>query len=117
MDLTLEKKTQVHSIAWTLTQREIAVQREVRLGAVNNINKLTNEAGSIPPQRKEWYERRRKTTFIDVVVLLRQSKIDPCKIGFDLQNDLAAAVVQVHDSTVRRRLLEVGRKANKPTKK
>ena len=49
--------------------------------------------------------------------LLRESKFNPRKTSFQLQQDLASAGVMVDSSTVRRRLLAVGRKARRPIKK
>jgi hypothetical protein len=118
MDLTPRKRSKIIKLHehTSLTQREIAEQCEVRLGAVKKIIKLKNETDSISPQRKGRCGRKRKTIFKDVF-LLRQSKIDPHKTSFDLQKDLAAAVFQVHDSIVCCRLVEVGQKAWKPIKK
>jgi hypothetical protein len=78
------------------------------LEAVNKIIKLISKTGSISQQREGRCGRKRETVLKDGVSLLRQSKIDPRKTTFDLQKDLAAAGVQVNDSTVRCRLLQVG---------
>jgi hypothetical protein len=43
--------------------------------------------------------------------LLKESKIYRLKSNFDLKKDVPAAGVQVHDSTVRCRLLVAGQKA------
>jgi hypothetical protein len=81
------------------------------------IIKLTNEPGLILPQRKWRCGQKMKTDFKDYDFLLRESEIDPRKSCSDFQKDLATAVVQVLDSAVCCRLLEVCQKDQKPVKK
>jgi hypothetical protein len=61
--------------------------------------------------------RKRKTTQADDRFLLRKSKLDPRKTSQELQQDLAESGIVIHDSTVRKRLLENGRRAICPQKK
>lgn len=99
------------------TQREISAKCKVSLSSVNRIIKLKNETGSVSPRRKGNCGGERATTPRDDAFLLRKSDVDPQKNSFDLQKDLAEAGVKIHDSTVRRRLLEAGRKSRRPVKK
>ena len=48
---------------------------------------------------------------------MRTSKINPEKNSVDVQKDLEAAGVEIYASTVRKRLLECGRKARRPVRK
>jgi hypothetical protein len=50
-------------------------------------------------------------------MLLRISKLDPRKTSIVLKKELEVSGVHIHSSTVRRRLLENGRRARKPIKK
>ena len=62
-------------------------------------------------------ERKRKTISHDDKMILQNSFKDLWKTSKDLQKDLAAAGVYVDLSTVRKQLLEAGRKARSPCKK
>ena len=62
-------------------------------------------------------EKKRKTTPGDNAFLIRNSKLDPGKRSFDPQKDLQHCELQISATTLRRRLLEVGRKAMKPLTK
>lgn len=119
MDITPRKRQAIVTLSenTSLTQREIANKCGVSQSAVSKIVKLKKTLGSFSPQRIGKCGRKRATTARDDVFLLRQSKIDPTKNSFDLQKDLAARGTQIHDSTVRRRLLEGGRPARRPVKK
>lgn len=75
------------------------------------------ETGSVELKRVGRCGRKRKTTARDEAFLMRQSKIDPKKTSADLQQDLAEHGVNIHDSTIRKRLIEMGRKAIRPQKK
>ena len=50
-------------------------------------------------------------------MILRNSVRNPTKNSKDLQRDLATAGVNVDSSTIRRRLLQAGRKTRRPHKK
>ena len=67
--------------------------------------------------RKGNCRRKKKTTPRTDAYLLRESKFNPRKTSFQLQQDLASAGVMVDSSTVRWRLIAVGRKARRPIKK
>ena len=54
---------------------------------------------------------------MDDKTLIRSSQIDPKGTSKGLQRELVSAGIHVHSSTVRRRLLEVGRIARRPQKK
>ena len=62
MDITPKKRSKtitVHEFG-NMTQKEIAAECRVSLGAVNNIIRKKNERGSISPQRKGRCGRKRK---------------------------------------------------------
>ena len=71
----------------------------------------------MPFNRKGNCGRKKKTTPKTDAYLLRESKFNPRKSSFQLQQDLASAGEMVDSSTVRRRLIAVGRKARRPIKK
>lgn len=89
----------------------------VSLGAVNKILKQKKTTGTIDVQRKGKCGRKRKTTPRDEAFLIRESKLNPRKTSQELQKDLAHVGVIVHDSTIRKRLIEGGRKTIRPQKK
>ena len=68
-------------------------------------------------ERRDQCERKRKTTSRDDKMILQNTFRDLSKTSEDLQRDLATAGVNVDSSTVRKRLLEAGRKARSPSKK
>jgi len=75
------------------------------------------ETGTFSPSRRGRCGRKRKTTTREDRILLKHSITDPRKTSDQLRNDLAGYGVNVCSSTVRRRLLAVGRPAHKPYKK
>ena len=99
------------------TQTAIANIVGVSQKSVPRIIKHQDVTGSVTPRRKGKCGRKRTTTPKDDLIFLRNSKKDPRKTNFDLQMDLASAGVCISSSTVRRRLLEAGKKAKKPLKK
>lgn len=119
MDITARKREKIITLSehTSMTQRDIAKNCLVSLGAVNKLLKQKRETGSVEVKRKGKCGRKRKTTHRDECLLLRNSKLNPRKTSFDLQQDLEKAGVKIHDSTVRKRLIEGGRKAIRPQKK
>ena len=99
------------------TQKAIANIVEVSQKSVSQIIKQQESIGSVTPRRKGKCGRKRKTTPKDDNILFRNSKKDQKRRIFDLQKDLVLAGVCISSSTVRRRLLEAGRKAKKSLKK
>ena len=97
-------------------KRKIAGSVGVSLGCVSSILKQKRETGNVEVQRKERCGRKRKITKRDDLTFLRNSKINPRKTREELKRDLDESRVHVSSSTVRRRLLEKGRKARKPKK-
>ena len=100
-----------------MSQRKIAESVSVSLGSVSSILKQKRKIVNIEIQRKGRCKRKRKTTKRDDFTLLRNSKVNPRKTSEELKRDLDESGVHVSSSTVRRRLLEKGRKARKPKKK
>lgn len=119
MDITPRKREKIITLSehTSMSQRDIARTCGVSQGAVSKIVKLKKETGSVNVKRLGNCGRKRKTTPRDDSFLLRKSKLDPRKTSQDLQQDLAASGIVIHDSTVRRRLLENGRRAIRPQKK
>lgn len=119
MDITPRKREKIVTLSehTTMSQREIARTCGVSQGVVSKIVKRKRETGSVDVKRLGKCGRKRKTTPADDRFLLRKSKLDPRKSSQDLQQDLAASGIVIHDSTVRKRLLESGRRAIRPQKK
>src|ERR1700761_5380894 len=97
--------------------RDIAAAVQIGKFTVSRLIAAYKAYGSVSPKRKGRCGRKRITTVRDDRFLLRYSKQDPRKTSSDLQRDLSRAGVVIDASTVRRRLLEVGRKARRPVKK
>ena len=119
MDITPRKRAKIVTLRdhTTMSQRKIAENVDVSLGSVSSILKQKRETENVEIQRKERCERKRKTTKRHDLILLRNRKINPRKTSEELKRDLDKSGVHVSSSTVRRRLLEKGRKARKPKKK
>ena len=75
------------------------------------------ETRSFTPKSKRRCGRKLKMTQRDIAVLIRNSKHDSKKSSFDHQKNLQHSRLRISFTTVRRQLLEVGRKARKPLKK
>lgn len=119
MDVTPRKRTKIVTLHehTDKTYREIAALVDVSLATVSRVIKLKQEKGSFSPRRKGRCGRKKKTTPRDDAYLLRQSKKDPRKTSDALNSDLKSLGIQISSSTVRRRLIAVGRKARRPIKK
>lgn len=119
MDITPRKRTKIITLHdhTSKTYREIASTVGVSSATVSRVIKLQKVFGSISPKRKGKCGRRRKTTRRDDVILLRESKRDPRKTSDSIAKDLKDRGIEVSSSTVRRRLLECGRRARRPLKK
>ena len=117
-DITPRKRNRFLTLSkhCNYTQTAIANIVGVSQKSASRIIKQQDATGSVTPRRKGNWGRKCKTTPKDDLILLRNSKKDPRKTSFDLQN-LASAGVRISSSAVRRRLLEAGRRANKPLKK
>ena len=119
MDITQRKRAKIVILRnhTTMSQRKIAEGVGVSLGSVSSILKQKRETGNVQVQGKESCGRKRKTTKRDGLILLRNSEINPRKTSEELKMNLDKSGVHVSSSTVRRRLLEKGRKARNPKKK
>lgn len=120
MDTTPRKRSKIITLAEhsSMTQRQIAAECHVGLATVNSIIKRYRETGSITPQKKGNCGRKRKTTPTDDRLIVRKSKINPRLTAVDLTREIIDTTgVNIHVTTVRRRLLEAGRRARKPIKK
>ena len=121
MDITPRKRAKIVTLRehTTISQRKIAKTVGVSLGSVSSILKQKRETGNVEVQRKGkcGRKRKRKTTKRYDLTLLRKSKLNPRKTSEELKRDMDDSGVHVSSSTVRRRLLEKGRKARRPKKK
>ena len=84
---------------------------------MGDITKRAKDTSEPRTLRHERCGRKRKTTSQDVKEMIRNSVKNPKKTSKDLQRDLALAGVNVASSTVRRRILEVGRTARRLLRK
>ncbi|KAJ4445025.1 hypothetical protein ANN_06824 [Periplaneta americana] len=76
------------------------------------------ETLSVTPRKKGNCGRKRKTSPADDPLIVRKSKLNPRLTALDLTRELMATTgANIHVTTVRRRLLEAGRRARKPIKK
>ena len=73
--------------------------------------------GSVSPKRKGKCVCKRKITAKDDAYILKKSKQNPSKSSVEITNDLAGAGVEMSASSVRRRLVAMGRKLNDPPKR
>ncbi|KAJ4447111.1 hypothetical protein ANN_09111 [Periplaneta americana] len=120
MDTTPRKRSKIITLAEqsSMTQRQIAAECHIGLATVNSIIKRYRETGSITTQRKGNCGRKRKTSPADDRLIVRKSKLNPRLTAVDLTRELMATTgANIHVTTVRRRLLEAGRRARKPIKK
>ena len=72
--------------------------------------KRAEDKGNLGTLRKGRCGREHKTTPDEDKVIIRNSVRDPKKNNKDLQRDMTSAGVNICSSTIRRRLLEIGRK-------
>jgi transposase len=119
MDVTPRKRTKIVTLHehTAKTYRDIASVVGVSLATVSRVIKLKHETGSVSPKRKGNCGRKKKTSHRDDAYLIRQSKKDPRKTSDALNLDLKEKGIQISSSTVRRRLIAVGRIARKPVTK
>ncbi|KAJ4427681.1 hypothetical protein ANN_25330 [Periplaneta americana] len=121
MDTTPRKRSKIITLAEhsSMTQRQIAAECHIGLATVNSIIKRYRETESITPQKKKGNcSRKRKTSPADDRLIIRKSKLNPRLTAVDLTRELMATTgANIHVTTVRRRLLEAGRRARKPIKK
>ena len=99
-----------------MTQRQIALECSLSVGAAKRIIRQQSETGSISPRRKARCGSKTKMRKRDDSMLLRLSRQDPRMISDMLKNDLEASGVNVNASTVRRHLLDAGLRARRPLK-
>ena len=89
--------------------RDIAMAVGVGKSSVSTILRTFQDFGSSSPRRKGKCERKRKTNPRTEETLRRNSKINSRKTSTDLRRYLLNYVVKVSTSTIRKKLLEVGR--------
>lgn len=119
MDITPKKRASIVALRKHsgLSIRQISEKMNVAKSTVGDILKRNEDTGEPSTLRRGRCGRKRKTTPHDDKVIIRNSVKDPKKTSVDLLRDLSSAGVNVSSSTVRRRLLEVGRVGRKPQKK
>jgi len=116
MDVTPRKRSKIITLAnfTNKTYREIALECGVGKSTVARLIKQHAQTGSLSPTRVGRCGRKPRTTPRMDRLLVVMSKKDPRKTSEDLRRDIEAHGVDIDSSTVRRRLLKVGRKAHKP---
>ena len=114
MDISPSKRTKILTLHphCSKIQWEIAKLIGVSQASVSRIVRKGSEFGS-SPNRKGRCGRKRQTSPRDEAVLIRESKKNPRKTS----DALGSAGVSISSSTVRRRIIEVGRTARRPVKK
>ena len=119
MDITPRKRATVVSLSRTalMSCREISAAVNISKSTVSRILQRNKESGSPEAQRLGKCGRKRKISRYDDKVIVRKSIIDPRKTSFDIQRDLQAAGITVSPQTIRRRLIDAGRRAVRPLKK
>ena len=119
MDITPKKRASIIALKEHagLSIRQISQEMKVAKSTVGDILKRKQDTGESSTLRQGRCGRKRKTTPRDDTVIIRESIKNPKKTSADLQRDLSTSGVNISSSTVRRRLLEVGRFARKPLKK
>ena len=101
-----------------MTIRKIGEMLNVSKSNVGRIFKVMNTNHDVTKTKKQdQCGKKRKTTSRDDKMILQNTFKDLRKTSKDLQRHLANAGVNVDSSTVRKRLLEAGRKARSPSKK
>ena len=113
MDVTPRKRASIVSLRKhaKMSIRDIAAKLNMAKSTVGKIVKKAEDKGNPGVLRKGRCGRKRKTTFYDDKVIIRNSVKDPKKNSKDLQRDMDSAGVNISSSTIRRRLLAVGRTA------
>ena len=94
--------------------RQIANKLNIAKSTVGIIVKSPEDKGNPGTRLKGRCCRKRKTTPYDDKVIIRNSVKDPKKNSEDLQRDMVSDGVNICSSTIRRRLLEIGRTTRKP---
>ena len=119
MDITPKKHASIIALKEHagLSIRQISKKMKVAKSTVGDILKRKKDTGESSTLRQGRYGRKRKTTPRNDTVIIRESVKNPKKTSADLQRDLSTSGINISSSTVRRRLLEVGRFARKPLKK
>ena len=119
MDISPRKRASILTLRENTekTYREISKIVGVSISTISRIVKMKRETGSVTLKRKGKFGRKRKTTPKDDAYLIRESVKDPRKTSDAIKTTLGEKGIKISSSTVRRRLLEVGRKAYRPVKK
>ena len=120
MDITRRKREQIVALRQhsNMTIRRIGEKLNVSKLSVGRIFEMMDTNSDVTKTKKRGQRgRKRKTTSRDHKMILQNSFKDLRKTSEDLQRDLATAGVNVDSSTVKKRLLEAGRKARSPRKK
>ena len=120
MDITPRKRAQNVTLRQhsNMTIRKIGGKLNESKSNVGRIFLMMDTNGDVTTTKsRDQCERKRKPTTRDDKIILQNAFKDLRKTSEDLQRDLATAGVNVDSSTIRKRLLEAGRKARSPCKK
>ena len=96
------------------SQRQVSKITGISQSSVNRIVKRYRETGEILPQRVGKCGRKRLSTSYEDRRILRASMIDPRLTALDIKKEIVSPL-SVH--TIRRRLIDGGRKSVKPIQK
>ena len=95
-----------------MTIRKTGDELNLTKSTVGRILKMREDRSDVTTtNRRGRYGRKRKTTTHDDGMILRNSLKDPRKTSKDLQRDLAMAGVDIDSSTLRKRIVQAGRRA------
>ena len=119
MDVSPRKRASILTLRENTekTYREILKIVGVSISTISRSMKMKKETGSVTPKRKGKCGLKRKTTSRDDAYLIRESVKDPRKTSDAIKTTLGEKGIKLSSSTVRTRLLDVGRKAYRPVKK
>ena len=119
MDITPRKRAKIVALSENteMSVRQIADAVCVSKSSVPRIVKLHNDTGGVKTSRKGRCGAKRKITPKDDALIGRISIVDPKKSSSDIKRDVVRHGIDVDASTVRRRLLECDRRAQRPIKK
>ena len=120
MDITLRKRAHIVALPTTFEYDHKKNKRDAECVKIKygQIFKMMDTNRDVT-KTKRWDQcgRNCKTTSRDENMILQNTLKDFRKTSEDLQRDLASVGVNVDSSTVRKRLLEAGKKARSPCNK
>jgi len=116
MDITPRKRTKIVTLRehTAKTLQEIAAECNVSLSSVKRILNKKKTEGHVDVERKGKCGRKRKLDAKESRLIVRKSIANPRLTAVDLARDVKSGGTDVHVTTIRRRLLEAGLRAQRP---